>query len=99
LLSELPIHQQSITEGQAMLETPALIIAKLSRCRSTCALALFLMLSSVGCVDTVAIDHQKCVSKGFVEATKDYEYCRAKLQQIRDEEHERQLKFMEMVYD
>ena len=74
------------------------MIVRHSRWWSTCVLVLLLALLSVGCVDTAAIDHQKCLSTGFVEENKEeYKYCREKLQQIRDEKYEHQLRFIEMI--
>ena len=76
-----------------------MMIVKRSCWWSTSALVLLLALLSGGCAVATAIDHRKCLWSGFVEGTKDYEYCREKLQQIRDEDYERQRRFIEMMIE
>ena len=80
-----------------MTKLLATIIAARPRSWSICVLVLLVGLLSVGCVDQAAIDDRECESKGFKRDIKEYEYCREKLQQFRDREWERRLKFIDMM--
>ena len=74
-----------LLENTAMLNLPATTIAGRPGWWSICALVLLVHLLSIGCVDQAAIDDRECQSKGFKEDANEYAYCRAKLQQLRDE--------------
>ena len=55
------------------------------------------ILLAVACTDIATSDHETCVSRGFERSTSEYDYCRDKLQELRDVEEERKQRFLELL--
>ena len=91
------LQHYSLRNNITMTKLLATIIAGRPRSWSICALVFLVGLLSIGCVDYAAIDDRECQSKGFKQGIKEYEYCRQKLQQLRDEESERRQRFFDMI--
>ncbi len=91
------LQHYSLRNNITMTKLLATIIADRPRSWSIGALVLLVGLLSIGCVDQAAFDDRECESRGFKKDAKEYEYCREKLQQFRDREWERRLKFIDMM--
>ena len=65
--------------------------------RPVVALLLSSAVALAACTDTAADDHETCVLRGFDRGTKEYQYCRDKLQQFRREEFERNQRFLDLL--